>query len=137
MKNTVPPLPSMLTAIPARMMSVFSFRAKKPIIRAVSIPSRMAQSRPIQALWVQAEKMTPVRAEIIMIPSRPMLVTPARSATTAARAAKRMGVVMRKMEKAKASVKIMLRISVSIFITPQLLSSHLRPSAPPTPPWLL
>ncbi len=133
MKNTVPPLPSMLTAIPARMISVFSFRAKKPIIRAVSIPSRMAQSRPIQALWVQAEKMTPVRAEIIMIPSRPMLVTPARSATTAARAAKRMGVVMRKMEKTKASEKMMPMMLCNI--TPQLLSARPRLSFPRSPPW--
>ncbi len=106
MTKMVPPFPSIFTAIPARMISVLSFRAKKPIIRAVRTPSRMANRRPSQALWSFAEKITPVRAQIIIIPSRPILVTPARSAITAASAAKRMGVVIRKMEKTKVSEKM-------------------------------
>ena len=43
-----------------------------------------------------------------MVPSKPMLVTPAFSATTAPSAAKRMGAVMRMMENRKSSVRTML-----------------------------
>ena len=52
-RKMVPPPPSMLTAMPARMMSVFSFRLKKPIIRPSRMPTSTAISTPRTQLWVQ------------------------------------------------------------------------------------
>ena len=45
-KNSVPPEPIMLTAMPTRVISVFSWKAKKPIIRLMSTPMASAASRP-------------------------------------------------------------------------------------------
>ena len=45
-KNSVPPEPIMLMAIPTRMMSVFRLKAKKPISRATTIPMSTATVRP-------------------------------------------------------------------------------------------
>ena len=43
----------MLTAIPARMISVFSFSAKKPIRNATSAPNATAASTPTAQLCAQ------------------------------------------------------------------------------------
>ena len=45
-KNSVPPEPIMLTAMPTRVISVFSWKAKKPIIRPISVPIASAASKP-------------------------------------------------------------------------------------------
>ena len=45
-KNSVPPEPIMLMAMPTRVMSVLSWKAKKPIIRLISTPMASAASKP-------------------------------------------------------------------------------------------
>ena len=92
----------MFTAIPARMISVFSFSAKKPIMNATSAPMSIAAITPASQLCVQYANSAPNSAEIIMMPSRPMFEQPAFSDTTAPSAAKRIGAVMRRIEKKNA-----------------------------------
>ena len=45
-RNSVPPEPIILTAMPTSVISVFSWKAKKPIIRLMSTPMASAASRP-------------------------------------------------------------------------------------------
>ena len=45
-KNSVPPEPIILMAMPTSVISVFSWKAKKPIIRLMSTPMASAASRP-------------------------------------------------------------------------------------------
>ena len=45
-KNSVPPEPIMLMAMPTSVMSVLSWKAKKPIIRLMRTPMASAASRP-------------------------------------------------------------------------------------------
>ncbi len=45
-RNSVPPEPIMLTAIPTMVMLVFSLKAKKPISSASSVPMTSAAIKP-------------------------------------------------------------------------------------------
>ena len=45
-RKSVPPLPIILIAIPTRMMSVFNWKAKKPITRLITTPVTTAATSP-------------------------------------------------------------------------------------------
>ena len=45
-KNSVPPEPIMLTAMPTSVMSVLSWKAKKPIMRLIRTPTTTAARSP-------------------------------------------------------------------------------------------
>ena len=115
-RKMVPPEPIILTAVPTRIMSVFSLKANTPIRRASRSPTAMATRRPISQLLLQKADSEPNSADIIMIPSRPILEIPPFSPITAASVANRIGVAIRIMEKKKSVVRIL--ICVPPFLRP-------------------
>ena len=77
----------------------------------------MAAASPIQGPVTSLprdETATPAKAEISMVPSSPMLAHPARSEIMAPKAARRMGVEIRKMEAAKVALKMESKMVSSI-----------------------
>ena len=97
-KNTVQPLPKAFTAKPVSVISDRSTSITYAISAEINTPTRIAASKPTAALCVHALVTTPARAENSMMPSRPMLTTPAREVIIAPNAASKMGVVTRKIE---------------------------------------
>jgi hypothetical protein len=69
------------------------YRLRYAIKALNRIPTRTAQSRPKAVFWNQAENSTPARADISIVPSMAILLTPARLEITFPMAAKRRGVV--------------------------------------------
>jgi hypothetical protein len=64
----------------------------------------IAHKRPTRRLPVNPLPNTPARAAKSIVPSRPIFTIPALSTINAPMAAKRMGVVIRKMENQKSGV---------------------------------
>ena len=85
-------------ATPVSTMSAFICREKYAMMSAMNIPVTRPHSMPTKRLPLYALPSTPVSAEKSMMPSKPMLMTPARSATRLPSAANRTGVVSRSAE---------------------------------------
>ena len=95
--NTVHPEANILMAIPVRVTWDFKTSATYDIKIAISTPVTTAPKNPTQALPEAALKMTPNNAANNIIPSKPILITPALDVISAPIDANMMGVEIRSM----------------------------------------
>ena len=95
----VPPDAKVFKAIPEITELEFNFSTKYASMLLTTKPENMAPKKPIKALWVKALTTTPTKAEISMVPSRAILLVPAREATMAPSVVRSTGVALRNMAK--------------------------------------
>ena len=92
--NTVPPVAIRFTATPQAFMAPFMTRAKYPNMKEMTTPMTTAVRQPIQRFCVNALAITPVSAQISMVPSIARLNIPDFVIILAARVASITGVVL-------------------------------------------
>ena len=103
-RSTVPPVAIRLMAIAARISSVFRFSTKNASRSPMAPPAAIVSKSPAAKFPVIAEKITPNSAEKSIMPSNAILVMPDLEATEEASAAKRIGVVARRMALKKSGL---------------------------------
>src|SRR5260221_6697662 len=106
----VPADPRILSATPPRIRSPFRCRWKKASSSDIPTPANSAAAKPTHTLGVVALTITPVKAADSIVPSSPMLITPALSLMSAPSEGSRMGVVTRRIAPRKAALNTVLRM---------------------------
>ncbi len=89
--NRVRPMANTLIATPLTTWSTRKVTVATAWIRAITMPDRMAAMRPTQMLWKVIEPQTSISDVTVMMPSRAILTTPARSEYTPPSAAQAIG----------------------------------------------